>query len=439
MLLQRNALFIALLFATTCFAQEEAKLNHGYVTVGLGYGITSFKGDLGVAQEQPSFNNFRGSFNFSLERRFGKILGVSLFGVFGKMEQSERSIQSNLNFQSKINQFGLNISSHLDMKPGAAFAPYAMVGVSLLSFTTFGDLQDANGKTYYYWQSNGPYQGQIYDLPEFDENGNYLKENETKSTILRRDYEYETEYIKGSGLVFPLTFGLKFKMSEFLQARLYATYNLTLTDEIDNYIANSNNDSYYYAAMSLNYTVGKKYVSPAEQVYEDIDFTSIFKEDVDGDGVLDADDLCSHTPKGVQIDKFGCPLDDDGDGVPNYLDKEANTVSNAVVNRYGVTLTDEDIAKLRMMRDSVFAERVSKFYEAPTPETLGEIDTQVAQKQNQSNLTSAIPKKFHFADFNNDGIIQSSEITNAIDGFFDGEFDVTVSTIMEMIDFFFEQ
>ncbi len=43
--------------------------------------------------------------------------------------------------------------------------------------------------------------------------------------------------------------------------------------------------------------------------------------DEDGDGVKDKRDKCPHTPKGVKVNKEGCPLDGDKDGVPDYLDK----------------------------------------------------------------------------------------------------------------------
>ena len=46
------------------------------------------------------------------------------------------------------------------------------------------------------------------------------------------------------------------------------------------------------------------------------------------------------TPKGVNVDDRGCPIDSDNDNVPDYLDKEANTPKGAVVND-GIQLTDE--------------------------------------------------------------------------------------------------
>ena len=49
------------------------------------------------------------------------------------------------------------------------------------------------------------------------------------------------------------------------------------------------------------------------------------KEDSDRDGVIDIDDFCPKTPKGVTVDEFGCPIDTDLDGVADYKDTEPET------------------------------------------------------------------------------------------------------------------
>ena len=53
------------------------------------------------------------------------------------------------------------------------------------------------------------------------------------------------------------------------------------------------------------------------------------KKDADKDGVRDAIDMCLGTPRGVKVDKLGCPIDSDGDGVPDYLDRCAETSEKA--------------------------------------------------------------------------------------------------------------
>lgn len=60
--------------------------------------------------------------------------------------------------------------------------------------------------------------------------------------------------------------------------------------------------------------------------------------DTDGDGVLDASDLCPSTPPGTPVDPTGCPaaaLDSDGDGVLDPLDQCPNTPTGMVVDAAG--------------------------------------------------------------------------------------------------------
>ena len=57
--------------------------------------------------------------------------------------------------------------------------------------------------------------------------------------------------------------------------------------------------------------------------------------DSDGDGVPDNKDKCQNTPKGVNVDVFGCPLDADRDGVADYLDQCPNTPIGATVDARG--------------------------------------------------------------------------------------------------------
>jgi OOP family OmpA-OmpF porin len=60
--------------------------------------------------------------------------------------------------------------------------------------------------------------------------------------------------------------------------------------------------------------------------------------DSDGDGVPDSMDKCPDTPKGVAVDKDGCPLDSDGDGVADYLDKCPGTPKGVAVDKDGCPL-----------------------------------------------------------------------------------------------------
>ena len=69
------------------------------------------------------------------------------------------------------------------------------------------------------------------------------------------------------------------------------------------------------------------------------------RKDKDKDGVWDKIDMCPDTPRGVQVDSVGCPLDEDHDGVPDYLDHCRGTPAAAIgfVDSLGCMLdTDGD-------------------------------------------------------------------------------------------------
>ncbi len=54
------------------------------------------------------------------------------------------------------------------------------------------------------------------------------------------------------------------------------------------------------------------------------------RRDRDKDGVWDKIDMCPGTPRGVEVDSVGCPLDEDHDGVPDYLDHCLGTPAEAI-------------------------------------------------------------------------------------------------------------
>lgn len=61
---------------------------------------------------------------------------------------------------------------------------------------------------------------------------------------------------------------------------------------------------------------------------------SNYKQDTDGDGVLDYLDKCPNTPHGAHglVDKNGCILDSDGDGIPDYKDNCPKLFGDSVNN-----------------------------------------------------------------------------------------------------------
>lgn len=402
-------------------------------SIAIGGGVLSFNGDIGSGINLSSFSRIRGGYNLTVEQRIGKIIGVSINGIYGKLADSERSKTRNLNFQTSIIQADLNLVLHFDndliLKRNSACAPYLFVGFGFLKFDPYGDLTDKNGAKYNYWSD-----GTIRNLPEAD----------SLAVIVQRDYTYETKLTDSTTkytrhtFALPIGGGFKLKILDNLDINIGATYYMTFSDWIDNY-KSGKNDNYIYANVNIQYNFGKPY-DDSKEIYKAVDFSALDKLDTDEDGVTDGDDRCPSTPKGVKVDGRGCALDGDEDGVPDYLDKEPLTKKDALVDVNGVTQTDQMIAEKQAQFDSLATERNQLFNENPSLAFLKEVEakTKEAHKTNP-NKTSTIPYALRAADKNNDGYISTDEITQAIDGFFEGDSNFTVEKLNDLIDYFFEQ
>jgi len=411
------------------------------LTVGIGTGFSSFLGDLSSESNVSKFSNIRPGYYLNLERRFGEIFGFQFEGLYGTLSHNQRSkvIENNRNFESPLIQFGLNAVFHFDndvvIHKQSPFSPYVSAGFHFLKFDPHGDFYDRNNVEYNYWSD-----GTIRDIAENDVNAD-------SSVRILRDYTYETQLsdsttnYRRSTFAIPLTFGLKWKFTSRVQGRIFMTYNLTMSDWIDNYQANNNNDKYLFGGFSLHYVI-KKVDQEKKHRYDDVDFSALNNSDQDGDGVLDTEDFCQHTPKGVEIDGKGCPLDTDEDGVADYLDKEKNTRKGAIVDEQGREFTEELLAERMAQRQKMTEERVQVFYESPTLASLNKISEGIEDKASSGQkdpLRKDIPEHLKEADGDGDGVITSQEINDALDGFFDGSNNFTVSKLHELIDYFFEQ
>ena len=121
---------LLLVLVGSAFAQTERSKQ--LPSVAIGAGILSFNGDVGTGVDLSSFSRIRTGYNLTIEQRIGKYLGVSVNGLYGKLADSERSKERNLNFQSQIIQADLNLVIHFDndlvFKRNSAFAPYLFGG-----------------------------------------------------------------------------------------------------------------------------------------------------------------------------------------------------------------------------------------------------------------------------------------------------------------------
>lgn len=436
-----STLLLGLLIGLASIAQQNTLLNTAesepenpdLVAIGAGVGFLTFFGDIEKAN-RSQFTNMRGGYFFNFERRFGTVVGVSLEAIMGKVAFNERSTSTvnNRNFESPLMQFGVSIHGHFDndhlIPREWPFSPYIGAGFSYIKFDPHGDLKDANGNNYYYWSD-----GSIRDLPEGSPTAN----------IITQDYEYETQLTDSltnydrTSFAIPLTLGFKWKFFEHIQGRIFTTYNLTMTDWMDNFEANGNNDSYLFTGFSMYYLIRKKQEKPYDP-YADVDFTAMEQQDADGDGVKDMDDYCHDTPSGVRVDSKGCPKDSDEDGVPDYIDQEDNTPKGAHVDpETGIALTEEQMINIGThTHDSLVTVRSQVFSDAPNQSTLNQIEQEI---QEHHDASQAVPERFIEADFDGDGFISARELSDAIDAFFEGTINLSAKDLNDLIDYFFEQ
>jgi hypothetical protein len=415
-------------FLAVCLVVINASFAQLSVTAQAG-GL-KFLGDVGKKGNANFFSDMRLGYNLGVEYRIGKILGIGIDGMYGKLAGTDNDKTSHLNFQSTVMGGGLNIYGFFDKlgEKEKDVAPYIHAGFGYLMFDPHGDLKDKNSTPYNYWND-----GSIRDISE-------TSAAAPLALVIKRDYTYETQ-LKDSAVNYarstfyiPVGVGAKFQMGFRTSLRIGVVYNLCMSDYIDNY-KKGGNDSWASANVGLNIHFGKK----AKDAYSNVDFKAVDNSDTDGDGVKDLDDRCFGTPKGVKVNGSGCPEDKDDDGVFDYMDKELTTKKGARVDGNGVTINEEELAKRQLAWDSLSVERSEGFNNAPSLSYLKEVEAKSKENQNKTGKTSTIPAEFVEADYNKDGVISAAEITKTIDGFFEGENSFNVEKINRLIDYFFEQ
>ncbi len=129
--------------------------------------------------------------------------------------------------------------------------------------------------------------------------------------------------------------GVKWKVFEDIALRAEVKH-LIRTDD-------GGNELYYGIGLSIPFgeksePAPEKKEEPKAVVAAPVVVASL---DSDGDGVIDANDKCPNTPKGVEVDVNGCCLDSDGDGVPDYRDKCLETPAGAKVDENGCELDSD--------------------------------------------------------------------------------------------------
>ncbi len=350
------------------FIEDEETPNDEFLfkpQLSLGTGMLTFYGDIGSNHRGYHPMVSRLATTLRLINPMNDFLDLGFYVLFGQISANERTLTRNLNFNSNITTGGVTINYNFNhfLKKGRNVEPYIHVGLESIEFLSKTDLQDANGNTYYYWSD-----GTIKDMAENDPNAD-------NAVDLVRDYTFESDIreqnFDGFGKYqertfgIPLELGANFHVGERLKFRVGSSVHFTFTDLIDgvtseslgNRIGDARNDKmlYTHIAMCYDFNIKSKKKPKVDIIDEDSD--KYYREDVedaDGDLIVDHMDKCPNTPQGVEVDEFGCPLDDDIDGVANSFDDELLSMEGALVDINGVTMTDDDhIENYRRYKDSI--------------------------------------------------------------------------------------
>jgi hypothetical protein len=364
--------FVVLIVGQTGFAQQEPELNDSTkkpmeINIGVGVGIVKFMGDVQDASEKANVHLIGNraaydlSFGFGLSRSF--ILNVN--GIYGKLSGNENTFRQNRNFESQMVQLGLNVEYNfagLYKKRLPVLSPFILGGIYYSNyFNVTTDLVGNGGTEYHYWSD-----GKIRTLAEDAVNAEDAEN-------MSRDYTYETSLVKkavNTGSV-SAGFGVDLHLSRALSLRLMSRYFHSFSDDVDGFNDGSfseSRDGFFFTTASLvlhPMALSKQNRTQPSNFRYLIDFKEIEQEDSDGDGVYDTSDKCAATPKGVKVDRSGCPADSDKDGVPDYRDKSPQSEEGQLVDQHGSMVDYELVAERWSLSPNVYGINWDKKYENP--------------------------------------------------------------------------
>ncbi len=327
-------------------------------TLGLGTGMFAFYGDVGRNHSTYSPLVARIGYDLRATVPLTPWLEGGLYALHGRLGMNERSLERNLNFESRITigGFQLRYNFHQLLKRDRFVEPFINLGFESVEFLTKTDLMDAQGRRYNYWSD-----GSIRDIAEDSPNAE-------QAIIIQRDHVYETDvrelnadgfgkYLERTWAI-PVGAGVRMDLGGGFDFRVGATMHFTFTDMVDGVSDQSiggrrgdgRNDRFLYSSFSVGYAIPiergqrKRKVKMTPLSTEELDLI-VLEGDSDGDGVPDLRDRCPNTPPGVAVDINGCPLDSDNDGVPDHRDDEPDSPRGAIVDARGVTITDDDLLK----------------------------------------------------------------------------------------------
>jgi OOP family OmpA-OmpF porin len=322
-------ILVAFTLSVSVASAQEAgkKKSYNKLSITLHGGLTTFYGDVQQYTWWPvkDFRSERGSYGIggNIGWQFNPVWGVNvnLMGatlkgtkrhglntgstnnfVYFDAEMFEYSVNGVLNFMNLI---------YRDKTKPRKFKYYFSFGVG---FNSFRSLKKHLG--------TDTFAGSV----GYENSGTSKKERTTET-------------------VFPLAFGVKYRISKKFDIGLETSMRYTASDKFDATRGNTGvNDKYGYTSLSLTYKIGKKedsqeWVNPFEALNKNLDDIQSnidgLAKDADGDGVSDLFDKEPNTPAGVAVDGSGRSLDVDTDGVPDHMDSDPFSAKGAKVDESG--------------------------------------------------------------------------------------------------------
>tara|TARA_B100001287_G_scaffold117586_1_gene98925 strand:- start:1809 stop:3011 length:1203 start_codon:yes stop_codon:yes gene_type:complete len=296
------------------------------LTIGIGTQVNTFFGDISPNSGAKIFTNNKPALSFDFEKRFGNIIGLQVMVIKGKLADHNYPINFTTDFIKSNLNIIFNTDNYFDNKHN--FSIYSGIGIGIINYDSKTDMF-------------------LGDSTPYTINNSF-------------DYIYETSIENGNDitLLAPLNVGFKWKLNPYIQGRIFGTYNVLLSDNIDGQ-NDGNNDSYASLGFTLNYAFHK--ITRIKKEKLKIDLKNFDLSDEDKDGVIDLEDKCHHTPKKVKVNINGCPIDSDKDGVPDYIDVQPNSKYILHVDEQGRSLTDSLIYYRTHAYDSVDIEKNKTF------------------------------------------------------------------------------
>lgn len=389
-----------------------------------GLEFMRFKGDYGVI----NYTNNAPAFVMQPKLNY-KAWSFSLPFKANSLIWNDRSGESLANFRTSFQALDLRISYRLFKNP-TVISPVFALGYGRIRYSVFQDARDASNNLYFLWSD-----GKIRNKAE--ENSTFAD-----ASLLERDYTYESELVTNNMIgQIPISFGLSGSLNSKLQLSIMFTNYLLQGDNFDGNFFVQGWDRLSAVEVSLAYNFkSKKAVKvvqgkpPVMIDYSSVDFDAIDLEDEDMDGVLDINDHCFGTPKGAEVNEFGCPQDSDDDGIIDFLDAQPDSPKDSRVHPTGIAWSDEEY--IQHYNDSLayFVRTLRKINKNSRPYPV----RKYIPKQNYivwnkileshpdwqlARLTSAqkMPKEIKFLDKNRDNFLSIEELEEAIDDFYDNK------------------